>query len=73
MPAPQGELEELSPREVDVVELVAAGLGNDQIAERLVVSTRTVERHLSNIYAKLRLSGKAARAGAAARFSALHG
>jgi hypothetical protein len=30
---------------------------------------RTVERHLSNIYAKLRLTGKAARAAAAARFS----
>jgi hypothetical protein len=33
------------------------------------LSVRTVERHLSNIYAKLRVSGKAARAAAAARFS----
>jgi ATP/maltotriose-dependent transcriptional regulator MalT len=64
-----GELSELSEREHDVLELVAAGMSNEQIAERLFLSTRTVERHLSNIYAKLRLSGKSARAAAAARFS----
>ena len=56
-------------REHEVLELVAAGMSNEQIAERLFLSTRTVERHLSNIYAKLRLSGKSARAAAAARFS----
>jgi pimeloyl-ACP methyl ester carboxylesterase/DNA-binding CsgD family transcriptional regulator len=66
---PDGELPELSPREIDVLELVATGLSNEQIAERLYLSVRTVERHLTNIYAKLRLSGKAARAAAAARFS----
>jgi pimeloyl-ACP methyl ester carboxylesterase/DNA-binding CsgD family transcriptional regulator len=69
-PEPGGELSELSPRESDVLELVATGLSNDEIAERLFLSVRTVERHLSNIYAKFRLSGKAARAAAAARFSA---
>lgn len=63
------DLSELSEREREVLELVAAGMTNEQIAERLFLSARTVERHLSNIYAKLRLSGKSARAAAAARFS----
>jgi pimeloyl-ACP methyl ester carboxylesterase/DNA-binding CsgD family transcriptional regulator len=61
----------LSPREMDVLELVAAGLTNEAIAERLCLSTRTVERHLSNVYAKLGVSGKAGRAAAAAQFSGL--
>ena len=59
----------LSAREQDVLALVANGLTNDAIAEALFISHRTVERHLSNVYAKLGLSGKAARAAAAARFS----
>jgi DNA-binding NarL/FixJ family response regulator len=54
-----------------VLELVAVGLTNVAIAERLSLSVRTVERHLSNVYAKLRVSGKAGRAAAAARFSRL--
>ena len=66
---PDVDLSELSARERDVLELVATGLSNDEIAERLYLSVRTVERHLTNIYAKLRLSGKAARAAAAAHFS----
>ena len=62
-------VEQLSPRELEVLELVAAGLTNAAVAERLCLSVRTVERHLSNIYAKLRVSGKAGRAAAAARFA----
>jgi RNA polymerase sigma factor (sigma-70 family) len=68
-PTVAADLSELSEREREVLELVAAGMSNEQIAERLFLSTRTVERHLSNVYAKLRLSGKSARAAAAARFS----
>jgi ATP/maltotriose-dependent transcriptional regulator MalT len=68
-PQPATKRKELSEREHDVLQLVTEGLSNEEIAERLMLSVRTVERHLSNIYAKLRVSGKAARAAAAARFS----
>lgn len=43
----------LTERELQVVELVRAGLMNAQIGERLTISTRTVERHLRNVYDKL--------------------
>jgi pimeloyl-ACP methyl ester carboxylesterase/DNA-binding CsgD family transcriptional regulator len=66
---PADRLPEMSNRELEVLALVAEGLSNEEIAARLYLSVRTVERHLSNIYAKLRVSGKAARAAAAALFS----
>jgi pimeloyl-ACP methyl ester carboxylesterase/DNA-binding CsgD family transcriptional regulator len=59
----------LSARELEVVGLVAAGMTNEAIAGRLHLSVRTVERHLSNVYAKLGVSGKAGRAAAAARYA----
>ena len=67
--APPEPAEDLSAREREVLRLVAEGLSNEEIAERLVLSIRTVERHLSNVYVKLRVSGKAARTAAAVRFS----
>jgi DNA-binding CsgD family transcriptional regulator len=60
---------DLSARELDVLRLVSVGASNDEIAAQLFLSSRTVERHLSNIYGKLGLSGKSARAAAAVRFS----
>ena len=66
---PGAGVEDLSRRELEVLELVAAGLTNEAIAERLSLSIRTVERHLTNMYVKLGVSGKAGRAAAAARFS----
>ncbi|MGE3511804.1 MAG: tetratricopeptide repeat protein, partial [Vicinamibacterales bacterium] len=52
----------LSARECEVVTLIAGGLSNRQIAERLVLSVRTVERHIENVYNRLGISGKAGRA-----------
>ena len=57
----------VSPRELDILRLAAAGYDNDAIAADLFLSVRTVERHLQNAYAKLGLSGRTARTAAVAR------
>ena len=57
----------ISPRELDILRLAAAGYDNDAIAAELFLSVRTVERHLQNAYAKLGLSGRTARTAAVAR------
>ena len=44
---------ELSPRELEVVKLIAEAWSNDEIAEQLVISKKTVERHRANILEKL--------------------
>jgi LuxR family transcriptional regulator, maltose regulon positive regulatory protein len=63
-----GLLEPLSPRELEVLRLLAQGLSNPQIAERLVVSVGTVKTHTHNIFAKL---GAANRTQAVRRAQAL--
>lgn len=49
-------LGELSPREFEVLELMARGLSNSQIAAELILSIAAVAKHVSNIFAKLGLS-----------------
>jgi DNA-binding NarL/FixJ family response regulator len=51
----QGRLELLTPREQEVLSLMAEGRSNGGIAEKLVVSERAVEKHVSNIFWKLDL------------------
>ena len=50
---------ELSPREREVLRLIAAGESNGQIAARLGISINTVERHVSNLYRKIEARGRA--------------
>jgi DNA-binding CsgD family transcriptional regulator len=57
---PSGESHGLTPRELEVLRLVAAGDTNKAIAAELVLSERTVDRHVSNIFTKLRVSSRAA-------------
>jgi pimeloyl-ACP methyl ester carboxylesterase/DNA-binding CsgD family transcriptional regulator len=61
----------LTARELEVLRFVALGRTNQEIASELDLSVRTVERHLSNVYVKLDVSGKAGRAAAAARLGML--
>jgi pimeloyl-ACP methyl ester carboxylesterase/DNA-binding CsgD family transcriptional regulator len=70
---PVAATEALSVRAREVLRLVSRGLSNEEIGARLFLSTRTVERHLSNSYAKLGLAGKSARAAAAAHVSRTDG
>ena len=58
----------LSPREVEVLRLVAEGLTNNQVADRLSLSPRTVDRHLNSVYTKLGVSSRSA----ATRFALEH-
>src|SRR5919201_2737426 len=52
-------LEELTPREREVLELMAEGRSNQAIAERLVITLRAVEKHVTSIFGKLRLPATA--------------
>ena len=47
-----------SSREMDVLQLVAEGLTNTAIAERLVLSPRTVETHVANLVTKTKVHGR---------------
>jgi len=66
-PVPAGGAEELTPRERDVLRLVAEGKSDTDIARELVLSPHTVHRHVANILRKLGLHSRAAAAAQAAR------
>lgn len=50
----------LTPREIEVVRLLAAGLRNREIARRLLISEGTVKIHLHNVFSKLKLDNRLA-------------
>jgi pimeloyl-ACP methyl ester carboxylesterase/DNA-binding CsgD family transcriptional regulator len=56
---PEMASEALTPREVEVLRLIASGRSNREIADELVLSVRTVERHITNLYGKISARGKA--------------
>ncbi|MCO1658988.1 helix-turn-helix transcriptional regulator [Pseudonocardia humida] len=57
---PEGSVSPLTARELDVLRLVATGMGNRAIAAELFLSEKTVARHLSNIFTKLDLPSRSA-------------
>jgi DNA-binding NarL/FixJ family response regulator len=59
----------LTAREVDVLKLVAAGLTNREIAQRLGLSSRTVDAHLRSVFAKIGVGSRSA----ATRYAVEHG
>jgi DNA-binding NarL/FixJ family response regulator len=59
VPRQSPRLAELTPRELEVLELVAGGLSNLEIASRLVVSEQTVKTHVSRMLTKLGVRDRA--------------
>ena len=52
--------DELTPREVEVLRLVASGLSTAQVAEKLIISPRTAHAHIRSIYSKLGITSRSA-------------
>jgi LuxR family maltose regulon positive regulatory protein len=57
-PSAQPLVEPLSERELEVLQLIADGLSNREIADKLFISVGTVKTHTHNIYGKLGVSGR---------------
>jgi DNA-binding NarL/FixJ family response regulator len=58
-PVPQQTFPELTDREREILDLMAQGASNSEIAERLVLSPKTVRNHVSNIFSKLQVADRA--------------
>lgn len=56
---PRETFPELTPRELEVLELIASGVNNAGIAEKLVISEKTVRNHITNIFSKLQVADRA--------------
>jgi len=60
--SPKSDIEitpdELTPREMEVLQLIARGLSNKELAKKLTISEKTVKSHLSSIFSKLHLSDR---------------
>ena len=59
-PTPSGTpFPELTERELEVLRLIAQGLNNQEIAQKLVLSPKTVRNHITNIFSKLQVADRA--------------
>ena len=54
----RGDVNELSPRELQIVRLIVEGLSNKEIGHRLMLSDKTVKNHVSKIFAKMRVNAR---------------
>lgn len=70
--AARTDLPDLSPREITVIQLIAKGLRNKEIADVLSISEETVKVHIKNIFAKLKVSDRTAVVAVALRRGILH-
>lgn len=65
------EMERLTAREVEVLTLLAQGFGQDDVAEKLVISAKTVGTHIQHVLVKLRVHSRAQAVAAAYRYGLL--
>jgi len=57
-PSSSSEIDSLTPREQEVLRVLALGMSNEAIAEKLFITKRTVQNHVSSIYSKLEFSSR---------------